>query len=69
MKIMDFAIPSQSKSRATHGKYLSSLFYRVSANGPVMFASVAALLAEAALAACFAPARDKSDLMIALRDE
>ena len=50
---------------------LQSLLYGVEATDPATFASMAALLAAAALTACMAPARRaaQSDPAIALRSE
>ena len=52
-------------------KLTSSLLFEVSATDPATFTCVAALLAAAALAACYIPARRamKVDPMIALRGE
>jgi ABC-type antimicrobial peptide transport system permease subunit len=52
-------------------RYLTGMIYGLSANDPVAFASVSALLAIVAVAASFIPARraTKVDPMIALRYE
>ena len=52
-------------------RYLSSLLYAIRPTDPLVYAGVSALLATAALAGCYVPARraTRVDPAVVLRDE